>query len=200
MAVATLGSVYVGSNVTLAAQVRWASGGSCLLRALFGWLKAMTHAVGVLLFTAVCDDNAGWRAGQPGTAPTPCQAHNCCSLHRQHISICHSCLLQVSLSLAIAESLAARLRSELFRRLLGRDAVFFDSVKTGQMVSWLGQDVEVLQVRGIEQCILTSSCSACRHECFGHAALLAAALVCGLHRGRSAALACTWYLSMQLPP
>lgn len=56
---------------------------------------------------------------------------------------------QVALSLDVAESLAARLRSELFLRLLGRDALFFDRVRTGQMMSWLGQDVEVLQVGGL---------------------------------------------------
>ncbi|GAB4822030.1 hypothetical protein N2152v2_009076 [Parachlorella kessleri] len=52
---------------------------------------------------------------------------------------------QVALSQGISESLAARLRSQLFMRLLGREALFFDRVKTGQMTSWLGQDVEVLQ-------------------------------------------------------
>lgn len=54
----------------------------------------------------------------------------------------------MALSLTVAESLAARLRGELFARLLGRDALFFDRVRTGQMTSWLGQDIEVLEVRG----------------------------------------------------
>jgi hypothetical protein len=54
----------------------------------------------------------------------------------------------VALSQCIAESLAARLRSQLFLRLLGREALFFDRVRTGQMTSWLGQDVELLQVGG----------------------------------------------------
>lgn len=56
-------------------------------------------------------------------------------------------LQQVALSLALGESLAHRLRCRLFDALLHRDPLFFDSVKTGQMVAWLGQDIEVLQVR-----------------------------------------------------
>lgn len=54
---------------------------------------------------------------------------------------------QVALSLSLGEALAHRLRCRLFGALLSRDALFFDSVRTGQMVAWLGQDVEVLQVR-----------------------------------------------------
>lgn len=54
--------------------------------------------------------------------------------------------VQVALSLALGEGLAHRLRCRLFGALLSRDTLFFDQVKTGQMVAWLGQDVEVLQV------------------------------------------------------
>jgi ABC-type multidrug transport system fused ATPase/permease subunit len=60
---------------------------------------------------------------------------------------CLPAALQVALSLALGEGLAHRLRCRLFTALLSRDTVFFDQVKTGQMVAWLGQDVEVLQVR-----------------------------------------------------
>ena len=54
---------------------------------------------------------------------------------------------QVALSLSLGEGLAHRMRCHLFSALLSRRPAFFDTVKTGQMVAWLGQDVEVLQVR-----------------------------------------------------
>lgn len=52
---------------------------------------------------------------------------------------------QVALATATGESLASRLRTRLFRALLGRSAAFYDTARTGAMTSWLGQDVEVLQ-------------------------------------------------------
>lgn len=54
---------------------------------------------------------------------------------------------QVALALALGESMAHRLRCRLFSALLQRDPLFFDSVRTGQLSAWLGQDIEVLQVR-----------------------------------------------------
>lgn len=77
----------------------------------------------------------------------------------------------MALSLTVAESLAARLRSELFLRLLRRDGLFFDAVRTGQMASWLGQDVEVLEVRRGDVCVWRCCClpvdSRMCHVCFG---------------------------------
>ena len=43
--------------------------------------------------------------------------------------------------------MAHRLRCRLFGALLHRDPLFFDGVRTGQLSAWLGQDIEVLQVR-----------------------------------------------------
>ena len=66
---------------------------------------------------------------------------------------------QVALSLALGESMAHRLRCRLFDALLHRDPLFFDSVKTGQMVAWLGQDIEVLQVRMPNGVDFNAACS-----------------------------------------
>ncbi|PSC71439.1 serine threonine-phosphatase BSL1 [Micractinium conductrix] len=52
---------------------------------------------------------------------------------------------QVALALALGEALAHRLRCRLFGALVRRDTLFYDRVKTGQLVAWLGQDIEVLQ-------------------------------------------------------
>ena len=52
---------------------------------------------------------------------------------------------QVAFATATGESLASRLRTRLFRALLGRSAAFYDTARTGAMTSWLGQDVEILQ-------------------------------------------------------
>ncbi len=51
---------------------------------------------------------------------------------------------QVALSATIGESIVRRLRSRLFATLLSRDAKFYDRVRTGAIMSWLGADVEVL--------------------------------------------------------
>jgi ABC-type multidrug transport system fused ATPase/permease subunit len=52
---------------------------------------------------------------------------------------------QVTLAASAAESMVARLRTRLFRALLGRSAEFHDSQFTGTLTAWLGQDMEVLQ-------------------------------------------------------
>lgn len=57
----------------------------------------------------------------------------------------HPAPAQVALSLSLGESMAHRLRCRLFGALLHRDPLFYDSVRTGQMVAWLGQDIKVLQ-------------------------------------------------------
>ena len=53
---------------------------------------------------------------------------------------------QVWLALALGEGLAHRLRCRLFGALLQRDAVFFETAPTGQLMQWLGSDIELLQV------------------------------------------------------
>ena len=52
---------------------------------------------------------------------------------------------QVALASDTAESIGAHLRARLFRALLRREVTFHDVTKTGEMTSWLGQDVEVVQ-------------------------------------------------------
>eukprot|EP00887_Chlorella_sp_A99_P006421 scaffold3.g6421.t1 len=52
---------------------------------------------------------------------------------------------QVTLALELGEGLATRLRSRLFGALLCREALFFESARTGQLMQWLGSDIELLQ-------------------------------------------------------
>jgi ABC-type multidrug transport system fused ATPase/permease subunit len=83
-----------------------------------------------------------------GTAATPRElALAVGRLGAMYIGSNVSLAVQVALALALGEGMAHRLRCRLFGALLSRDVLFFDSVKTGQMVAWLGQDIEVLQVR-----------------------------------------------------
>lgn len=52
---------------------------------------------------------------------------------------------QVALAQSMAEGIAGRLRKQLFSKLLARETSFFSTVKTGELTSWLGQDIELLQ-------------------------------------------------------
>jgi ABC-type transport system involved in cytochrome bd biosynthesis fused ATPase/permease subunit len=52
----------------------------------------------------------------------------------------------VALAAMLSERVAQRTREKLYGALLGQEPAFFDSVRTGELTSWLGQDVEVLQV------------------------------------------------------
>ena len=54
--------------------------------------------------------------------------------------------VQTDLALSLGEAMATRLRSRLFAALLRREALFFEEARTGQMMQWLGSDIEVLQV------------------------------------------------------
>lgn len=53
--------------------------------------------------------------------------------------------LQVALATTVGETLAARLRAQLFNSLLRKPATFHDNERVGNMTTWLGQDIEVLQ-------------------------------------------------------
>lgn len=52
---------------------------------------------------------------------------------------------QVSLATTAGERLASRVRTRLFSAMLRRDGKFYSKISTGTMLSWLGNDVEVLQ-------------------------------------------------------
>jgi len=53
--------------------------------------------------------------------------------------------LQVALATSAGETLAARLRAQLFSSLLRKPAAFHDVEQVGNMTTWLGQDIETLQ-------------------------------------------------------
>lgn len=53
--------------------------------------------------------------------------------------------LQVALATSAGETLAARLRAQLFGSLLRKPAAFHDVEQVGNMTTWLGQDIETLQ-------------------------------------------------------
>ena len=92
--------------------------------------------------------------------------------------------------------MAHRLRCRLFGALLRRDPLFFDSVRTGQLSSWLGQDIEVLQVRrraagactGVRVCGGRPRVGACE-----------AAPRCGCKAEPAEALQCANSTSLRLP-
>ena len=52
---------------------------------------------------------------------------------------------QVALASTISNGMAGRLRQSLFDQLLQKETSFFATVKTGQLTSWLGQDIEILE-------------------------------------------------------
>ena len=139
-AVGRLGGVYIISNITLAAQVGgWGRA---------GWLALEGKALGGLQLAAGMAQHihvtrryerarcrgSGCSKRVPLCLPTPARSAR---------MLC----LQVALALALGEALAHRLRCRLFGALVRRDTLFYDRVKTGQLVAWLGQDIEVLQVR-----------------------------------------------------
>jgi len=52
---------------------------------------------------------------------------------------------QVALASTISNGMAGRLRQSLFHQLLHKETSFFATVKTGQLTSWLGQDIDILE-------------------------------------------------------